>query len=119
MTQSLLAILPIIVPLSGAAMAMFMQRNYRLQAAWAFGAMLTSFAATMVLLGTVYTTGQPVVFQMGGWPAPFGISINPTNVATNTSSSQPQRGTPKCSPMNASKHAPMAPDAYIAASRAG
>jgi multicomponent Na+:H+ antiporter subunit D len=70
-----LAILPFIIPLTGAAIAMLLRRNFRLQAAWAFGTMLTSFAATAYLLWTVYTTDQPVVFQMGAWPAPFGISI--------------------------------------------
>jgi multicomponent Na+:H+ antiporter subunit D len=45
------------------------------QSAWAFGTMLTAFASSVYLLWVVYTTGQPAVFQMGGWPAPFGISI--------------------------------------------
>ncbi|MCS6848909.1 MAG: proton-conducting transporter membrane subunit [Anaerolineae bacterium] len=75
MTLSLLAILPIIVPLTAAAVALLLRRNFQLQAAWAFGAMLTAFAASAYLLWTVWSTGRPVVYQMGRWPAPFGISV--------------------------------------------
>ncbi|MFC1464460.1 MAG: complex I subunit 5 family protein [Candidatus Brachytrichaceae bacterium NZ_4S206] len=75
MTSSLLAILPIIIPLTSAAVALLLRRNFRLQAAWAFGAMLTAFATSAYLLWTVWSTGQPVVYQMGRWPAPFGITI--------------------------------------------
>lgn len=71
----LIAILPVIIPLTGAAIALFLRGNFRAQAAWAFGTMLTAFASSVYLLWMVYTTGQPAVFQMGAWPAPFGISI--------------------------------------------
>ncbi len=73
--MSLLAILPIIIPLTGAAVALLMRRNFRLQAAWAFGTMLTALASSVYLLWRVWSIGQPVVYQMGNWPAPFGISI--------------------------------------------
>ncbi|MCS7056668.1 MAG: hypothetical protein NZM18_10920 [Thermoflexales bacterium] len=75
MTPSLAAILPIIIPLTAAAVALLLRRNFRLQAAWAFGAMLTAFATSAYLLWTVWSTGRPVVYQMGLWPAPFGITI--------------------------------------------
>ncbi|MCL6510320.1 MAG: hypothetical protein K6U78_06500 [Anaerolineae bacterium] len=73
--MTLLAILPIIIPLTGAAIAMLLRRRFQLQAAWAFGTMLTSFAASAYLLWVVWSTGRPVVYQMGRWPAPFGITI--------------------------------------------
>jgi multicomponent Na+:H+ antiporter subunit D len=70
-----LVILPFIIPLTAAAVGVMMHKHWRAQAAWSLGAMLTSSITTYYLLLTVYTTGQPIVFQMGGWSAPFGISI--------------------------------------------
>ncbi|GIV83158.1 MAG: cation:proton antiporter [Candidatus Roseilinea sp.] len=75
MMSSSLAILPIVIPLTAAAVALLLRRNFRLQAAWAFGAMLTAFGSSAYLLWTVWSTGRPVVYQMGHWPAPFGITI--------------------------------------------
>ncbi len=75
MMSSSLAILPIVIPLTAAAAALLLRRNFRLQAAWAFGAMLTALAASAYLLWTVWSTGRPVIYQMGQWPAPFGITI--------------------------------------------
>lgn len=37
--------------------------------------MLASLAASLLLLGRVWNSGQPAVFQSGGWPAPMGISL--------------------------------------------
>jgi multicomponent Na+:H+ antiporter subunit D len=75
MTQSLLAILPFIIPLTGAAIAMILRGNFRLQSLWALGTMITALAVSSFVLFTVVSAGQPIVFQMGAWQAPFGISI--------------------------------------------
>jgi multicomponent Na+:H+ antiporter subunit D len=72
---NLLAILPFLIPLTGAAISLLLRRDIRAQAAWSFGAMISAFVCSAALLWTVYSTGQPLVFQMGAWPAPFGISI--------------------------------------------
>lgn len=69
-----LVLLPILIPLTGAAMALLLRRQRPLQAAWAMGTILTSLAASGRLLWTVATQG-PVIFQSGGWEAPFGISL--------------------------------------------
>lgn len=70
-----LVILPIIIPLTGAAMALLL-RNWPLaQRGFAIGTLVTSLAASSFLLYTVWVSGQPIVFQMGGWVAPFGISL--------------------------------------------
>ena len=75
MILSHLAVLPILVPVTGAAVGILL-RNYRdIQGAWTFGTMLTSFFFSVALLYQVYTTGEAVVFQVGGWSAPFGITI--------------------------------------------
>lgn len=70
-----LAILPILVPVTGAAIGILL-RNYRnIQAAWTFGAIVTSLFFSVALLYQVWTTGEALVFQVGGWEAPFGITI--------------------------------------------
>jgi multicomponent Na+:H+ antiporter subunit D len=87
-----LVLLPVIIPLTGAALALLLggrgllggrrlqrgqglQGGQGLQAGWALGVMLTSLASSLWLLVQVSRSGQPVVFQAGGWPAPFGISL--------------------------------------------
>jgi multicomponent Na+:H+ antiporter subunit D len=75
MILSHLAVLPILVPVTGAAIGILL-RNYRdIQGAWTFGAMLTSFFFSVALLYEVWTTGEAITFQVGGWDAPFGITI--------------------------------------------
>jgi len=70
-----LALLPIIIPLTGSAVALLLYRQRRLQAGWALGTMLVSLVTSILLLVRVWGSGQPIVFQSGGWPAPFGISL--------------------------------------------
>ena len=70
-----LVIVPIVIPLSGAAAATLLSRHPRLQAGWAFATMGVAFASSAWLLWTVWTSGKPAVYQMGLWAAPFGISI--------------------------------------------
>jgi multicomponent Na+:H+ antiporter subunit D len=70
-----LVLLPIIVPLAGSAVALLLYGQRRLQAGWALGTMLSSLTASILVLARVWQSGQPVVFQSGGWPAPFGISL--------------------------------------------
>ncbi len=69
-----LVLLPVLIPLTGAAVGLLLWRVPAVQRAWSFGTLLTSFAATIALLWAAWTQG-PVVFQLGGWPAPFGISL--------------------------------------------
>jgi len=70
-----LVLLPILLPLAGAAVALLLRRRPRFQAIWCLAAMLGALAASGWLLARVWSTGQPVVFQSGGWPAPVGISL--------------------------------------------
>ncbi|MEZ4769200.1 MAG: proton-conducting transporter membrane subunit [Caldilineales bacterium] len=72
---SQLVILPIIIPLIGAAVALLLRRYPRVQAGWALGVMITSATSSALLLAQVWRSGQPVVYQSGGWPAPFGITF--------------------------------------------
>ena len=69
-----LVLLPILIPLTGAAVGLLIWQYPRVQRAWSAGALLTSFVASIALLWMV-RDGGPVVFQVGGWPAPFGITM--------------------------------------------
>jgi multicomponent Na+:H+ antiporter subunit D len=72
-TTTHLVILPIVIPLVGAAAGMLLRNHYRLQSWLCFGAMVAALASSLVLLGQVWAGGQAAIFQVGGWPAPFGI----------------------------------------------
>jgi len=75
MPNTHLVLLPIVVPLAGAALALFLWRRPRAQASFAFGTLLTALASSAYLLYGIWTSGQPVIFQVGAWAAPFGISL--------------------------------------------
>lgn len=69
-----LVLLPVLIPLFGAAIALLLRHQLRLQAGWTLGTMVVSLAASVALLARVWG-GQPVALQLGGWAAPFGISF--------------------------------------------
>lgn len=52
-----------------------MRNMRRLQAAWALTSMLLALASSLWLFAVVWRTGEPVIFQSGGWSAPFGITL--------------------------------------------
>jgi multicomponent Na+:H+ antiporter subunit D len=68
-------LLPILLPLAGSAVALLLRKHRPLQAGWSLAIMLGSLAASAWLLARVWSSGQPVIFQSGGWAAPFGISL--------------------------------------------
>lgn len=70
-----LTILPVLIPLTGALVALILRKRQRLQAFWALGTLLASLGASLWLLFSLTREEMPFVFQVGGWPAPFGISI--------------------------------------------
>jgi multicomponent Na+:H+ antiporter subunit D len=70
-----LVLLPILFPLVGSAVALLLRKKRRLQANWSLAVMLASVVASGWLLAHVWRSGQPLVFQSGGWPAPFGVSV--------------------------------------------
>lgn len=75
MLTSHLVLLPIAIPLLGAMLGLLVYKQRPLQKYWTFGTILTSLAASVWLLAAVWQAGEPLVFQSGGWPAPFGISL--------------------------------------------
>lgn len=70
-----LVLLPILVPFAATGPALLLRRKSRAQAAWSLGALLSALLAALSLLYVVWTSGQPVVFQLGNWSAPFGITL--------------------------------------------
>ncbi len=74
-TVNILVVLPILIPLTGAAVAILLRKNRAWQAGWTLVTMITSMACSFLLLAAVWQGGEPLVFQSGGWPAPFGISL--------------------------------------------
>jgi formate hydrogenlyase subunit 3/multisubunit Na+/H+ antiporter MnhD subunit len=60
---SVYVLLPILIPLTGAAISLLLRTNKRVQAGWTLGVMFTSFIASVWLLVTGYSnrhsTGIP------------------------------------------------------------
>lgn len=75
MVYNHLTLLPILIPLTGAMIALLLRNMRRLQAAWALTSMLLALASSLWLLAVVWRSGQPMIFQSGGWSAPFGITL--------------------------------------------
>jgi multicomponent Na+:H+ antiporter subunit D len=70
-----LPVVPILLPIMGAMVTLLLRKRPRAQAGWALLVMATSFAASLWMLLVVWQSGAPLVYQSGGWPAPFGISL--------------------------------------------
>jgi len=70
-----LVILPILIPFAGGTVALIFKRRARTQAWLAMGIMTVALVCSAWLLTLVWRGGQPVVLQVGGWRAPFGITL--------------------------------------------
>jgi len=55
--------------------ALLLHRWPRLQGGWTLGTMVTSLLTSAAMLWQVWQTQTPIVLQLGGWPAPSGISF--------------------------------------------
>jgi multicomponent Na+:H+ antiporter subunit D len=75
MVYNHLTLLPILIPLTGAMVALLLRNMRRLQAVWALASMFLALASSLWLLVVVWHSGQPMIFQSGGWSAPFGITL--------------------------------------------
>ena len=67
-----LPILQVILPLLAAPV-----RRYRIASPSGMAsdtrATAGAFAISLVLLATILRTGTPIIYDLGGWPAPIGI----------------------------------------------
>jgi multicomponent Na+:H+ antiporter subunit D len=68
-------LLPILIPITGAAVALLLRGKKRTQAGWTLGVMITSLAASIWLLWASYSNQTAVVYQPGAWAAPYGITF--------------------------------------------
>ncbi|WP_373501027.1 complex I subunit 5 family protein [Desulfococcus sp.] len=75
MNPSHLVLLPIVIPLTGGIIALLLSSRPRLQRFWSLGSMTAALAASLALAAEVWDRGAPVVYQCGGWRAPFGITL--------------------------------------------
>ena len=74
MTTSYLVPLVVLIPLLGAAAALIAGRRPRLQAVVSIVALALVVVISLVLLVVVDTQGA-IAVQVGGWQAPFGITL--------------------------------------------
>ncbi|MFD2674648.1 Na+/H+ antiporter subunit D [Gulosibacter bifidus] len=65
----------VLVPLLGAAFTLIASKRQRLQIALAGGTMVIALGVSVAMLVTVHSTDQALAVQVGGWAAPFGISL--------------------------------------------
>lgn len=72
--MKLLLILPVIIPLMTAIIALLLHRRRAVQRGLAVGGAIALLAAGLALLQLVWTNGIQAV-QFGGWPAPYGITF--------------------------------------------
>jgi multicomponent Na+:H+ antiporter subunit D len=70
-----LPLLPVLAPIAGMVVSLLAVRWWRVQALVALAATASGTLAALVLLSRVWSAGAAVVYQSGGWPAPYGISL--------------------------------------------
>ena len=75
MNSNQIVLLPILIPLSGAFIILLLRSWKRWQASLAFMIMLFSLASSGWLIYQVWLNDEAVIFQLGGWIAPFGITL--------------------------------------------
>ena len=75
MNSNQIVLLPILIPLAGAFIILLLRSWKKWQARTALMIMLLSLASSSWLVYQVWLTGEAVIYQLGGWIAPFGISL--------------------------------------------
>ena len=73
MSDELLVVMPSTIPFLGMAIALVLPT--RLKRWWSLGILSLSLLISVWLLAEVWQGGEPIVFQAGGWLAPFGITF--------------------------------------------
>lgn len=71
----LILLLPILFPLTGAMAALLLGHRTRHQGLLALLVMVAGLVSSLIILAHVWVGGQALSLQVGGWPAPFGISL--------------------------------------------
>jgi len=68
-------LVPILAPLAGAFVILLLRSRRIWQAVTALLVMLLSLVSSFWLLIQIWKSGDAVVYQLGGWPSPVGISL--------------------------------------------
>lgn len=72
--MNVLMVLPLLIPMITAALALLASRQARVQRALSVVGATALFVSSVALLNNTWTNGIQVV-QAGNWPAPFGITL--------------------------------------------
>jgi len=75
MTPATLIVLPILLPIAAAPLAIFLRRWHRWQSNFVLFVSTLSLLASLWIAWIVRSTHQALVLQLGNWPAPSGISL--------------------------------------------
>jgi multicomponent Na+:H+ antiporter subunit D len=75
MMNNQLLLLPILIPLAGAMVGLLLVRWPRYQSILALMVMIASLYSSLVILSLVWSGEQVLSLQIGGWQAPFGITL--------------------------------------------
>ena len=75
MRVEFLILLPILVPFITAILSVMVWQDMRQQRVLSLIGSVGLMAGAVGLFTAVYTTGTPIVMQMGSWEAPFGITL--------------------------------------------
>lgn len=75
MNSTFILTLPILIPLTGAFVIWLVHSSQKWLDKLAFTIMLLSLSFSIVLAYQVFNSGQAIVYQLGGWIAPIGISL--------------------------------------------
>lgn len=75
MLLSHLVILPVMIPAAAGILALLCFRFPRFRSRIALAGMVLSLSVSIYLLARVRAADLPLVFQAGGWAAPFGITF--------------------------------------------
>ena len=75
MNTQLTILLPLLIPLAGAFLILLLRSQQKLQSRCTLIVMFSSLLSSLWLIYQVWSTGDAVVYQLGGWEAPVGISL--------------------------------------------
>ncbi len=75
MITSWLVVLPILIPFCGAVLGLLLRRYWRIQLIISLVALSSSLGCSIASIVHIISSNSPIVFQVGGWQAPVGISI--------------------------------------------
>ena len=70
-----IVVMPVLIPLTGGVLLLLLKGHRSLQARGALVVMSAALVSAGYLLYSVHQNGLPMALQVGGWSAPFGITL--------------------------------------------